>query len=141
MSHLSEDGLEACCAICNDIITTDRGSIQDAGAQTIIKISEELGDGVADKISVGSFPIPIHATCRRKYTAPSSIKSAKKHKIDDTCTCSIKDDGSTSRSKTKAYNQYTDCCLCGFVIQKFKNCSTQCISSQNNHFPQRTCGK
>ena len=61
---------EDSCGICGNKILgqNDNGYLHKAGAATIIKISEDLGDGLAEKIESMSFPITVHASCRKTYT-------------------------------------------------------------------------
>ena len=109
------------CGMCGDGITKNaKGSLYKAGAETIFKISENLKDGLAEKLKSMPFPIPIHASCRKEYTKPSVIKGKKRKMTKNQDTCF---DERVSRSKVKKYNPYTDCCLCNEVIPYFKNCT------------------
>ena len=112
------------CVFCDKEINDDAGTLQEAGAVNVIKISEDdYDDGIAERIKNMSFPIDIHKECRKKYTKPSTIKAAKKRKLESSS--STDDQGVTSRAKIKAYDPYKDCCLCNEVIPYFKNCSKE----------------
>ena len=98
--------------------------LQEAGAETIIEISEQIQDGIAEKLLLMSYPIITHIKCRRKYTKPSSISAVKRRKLNEEAT-SAGDIGATRRSQTQQYNLYTDCCFCSRQIRYFRNCSRE----------------
>ena len=62
------------CGMCGgDITEDDVGSLMGQGLETICRISIEGNDGLADELQKMRLPIPIHSSCRRKYTTPSII--------------------------------------------------------------------
>lgn len=110
------------CGMCGgNIPKNDYGTLGETGLKTISRISNELNDGLCEKLTKMSVPIPIHASCRRKYQRPSVIDAKKKRAREESQ--SNDSDVHTSRSKVKKYNPYTDCCFCNQVIPYFKNCS------------------
>ena len=113
------------CGICDQPIERDLGNLQSAGLQRITEISNQIKDGLAEKLMGKPLPIPVHAGCRRKYTMPSTVSAAKKRKIDDSLGDSKDDCGRLLRSQDSQYNPYTDCFYCAKTIRFFKGCSKE----------------
>ena len=85
-----------------EIPEDDRASLLKAGADTIKSISEDLKDGMKEKIESMKYPIPIHKSCRLIYTRPSVIKT-KQNENQETS-----HDEHVNRSQVKKYNPCTD---------------------------------
>ena len=66
-------------------IDSDTSSQKAARIERIIQVSDDIQDGLSDKIHRKTLPFPIHAKFRRSYTKPSTITAVKKRKRE----CSI----------------------------------------------------
>ena len=113
------------CGICGQKIKTDLGNLGTTGKETVIRISQDLKDGLDKKLKSMKCPIPIHTTCRKKYTKPSIISAKKRERDESNTRQEAPGDEPVNRSQVKKYNPYTDCCLCNKVIPYFKNCSKE----------------
>ena len=121
------------CGMCGgEILEDDRASLLKNGADTIKRISEDLKDGMKEKIESMKYPIPIHKSCRLIYTRPSVIKTKKRQRDENEQTSH---DEHVYRSQVKKYNPYTDCCLCNSIIPYFKNCSKENPENYNTKVP------
>lgn len=122
--HLSDMSRMELCGICEQTIMSDHGAIHANGLQTILNISRDIGDGLADKLSEMSIPIAIHKQCRSRYTKPSSIKATKRKMQED-----LENIGFSSRrvrrSEVPTYNPRTDCFYCTKTIPFFRNCTKE----------------
>ena len=56
---------KALCGICEKQIDSDASTLKAAGLERIIQVSEDIQDGLADRIHRKTLPIPIHARCQR----------------------------------------------------------------------------
>ena len=71
---------KALCGICEKQIETDASTQKAARIERIIQVSEDIQDGLTDRIHRKTLPIKIYARCRRSYTKPSTIGFEKKKK-------------------------------------------------------------
>ena len=66
------------CYICEQKIVDYKSQLHLTGSQTIVGISNNIGDRLAEKLENTSLPIPVHLKCRQCYTSPSMVDGNKR---------------------------------------------------------------
>ena len=107
------------CGLCDEVISSGGGYLGEKGLETILKISRDIDDGLADKLLKKTIPIPIHSGCRNTYTKPSTVR-AKRKRLDSQ---DQQSDRSVRRSQVPQFNFRTQCFYCPKVVACFENCS------------------
>ena len=101
----------ASCPLCEIPISGDRGKILEKGLKTLLVISKELDDGIADRLIHIPLPIPVYITCRRHYTKPSTVCSKRKWQDESQVSGEISQ--SIRRFQTQAFDIIANCLYCG----------------------------
>ena len=116
---------KALCGICEKQIDSNASTLKAVGLERIIQVSEDIQDGLTDRIHRKTLPIKIYARWRRSYIKPSTITAVKKRKREFNIDRNSDNNVRVNRSQSQLYSPYTDCFFCAETIPTFKNCSKE----------------